>query len=137
MVKGREVYRSLRKTYRSLKREFKAITESHGLTWTQFHALYHINVEGVPFNFLSEHLHCHASNLTGLIDRMIEKGIVTREQSQEDRRVWLIKLTEKGQEFKNMLLPIYRDNIEKRFSVLEQEELDTLYSLLEKLRSGS
>ncbi len=68
---------------------------------------------------------------------MIEKGIVTREQSQEDRRVWLIKLTEKGQEFKNMLLPIYRDNIEKRFSVLEQEELDTLYSLLEKLRSGS
>ena len=136
-VTGREVYRSLRKTYRSLKREFKKIAEDNGLTWAQFHALYHINEEGIPFNYLSEHLHCHASNLTGLIDRMIEKGIVTREQSQEDRRVWLIKLTEKGRDFKNMLLPAYQDSIEDRFAVLKQEELDTLYRLLEKLREGN
>ena len=68
---------------------------------------------------------------------MIEKGIVQREQSLEDRRVWLIKLTEKGRDFKNMFLPAYQDSIEYRFEVLKQEELDTLYRLLEKLREGN
>ncbi|MFI5358916.1 MAG: MarR family winged helix-turn-helix transcriptional regulator [Halanaerobiales bacterium] len=135
-VNGREVYRALRKTYRCLKKEFKGIAEANDLTWAQFHALYHIDEKGVPFHFLSEHLHCHASNLTGLIDRMMEKGFVIREQSREDRRVWLIKLTDKGQDFKNKLLPAYQESIEKRFSVLSQEELVTLYDLLEKLRAG-
>ena len=133
---GRAVYSALRKTYRSLKNEFRVVMQENGLTWVQFHALYHIDREGIAFNKLSEHLGCNASNLTGLIDRMIDKGIVYREQSKEDRRVWLIKLSEKGEEFKIKLIPEYRQEIEDRMAVLNQEELETLKNLLTKLRNS-
>ena len=37
------------------------------------------------------------STMTGVIDRLVKKECVTRERSEEDRRVVLIELTEKGQ----------------------------------------
>lgn len=134
MELGRDVYRTLRRTTHCLKKEFHGVMQENGLTWVQFHALYHIDKEGIAFNKLSDHLNCNASNLTGLIDRMIEKGIVYREQSKKDRRVWLIKLTKKGEEFKVKLIPEYRQKIEDRMSVLDQEELETLKVLLIKLK---
>ncbi|MEJ6951854.1 MarR family winged helix-turn-helix transcriptional regulator [Natronospora cellulosivora (SeqCode)] len=133
---GRDVYRILRRTSRSLKKEFRSVMEEYGLTWVQFHALYHIDKEGIAFKKLSEHLHCNASNLTGLIDRMIEKEFVYRVQSKEDRRVWLIKLTEKGENFKIKLIPEYRQKIEERMSVLNETELETLKNLLIKLQDA-
>jgi len=36
------------------------------------------------------------SAITGLVDRMVEAGLVAREQSAEDRRVWKIRLTAEG-----------------------------------------
>lgn len=37
------------------------------------------------------------STMTGVIDRLVKKGCVTRERSEDDRRVVLVELTEKGQ----------------------------------------
>lgn len=104
-----------------------------GVTWPQFHTLYHIEDEGIAFNKLAEEVHCNASNMTGLIDRMKKKGWVYRERSQEDRRVWLVKMTDKGKKLRKKLIPEHRNNIEDRMKVLSTEEQETLNKLLEKL----
>jgi DNA-binding MarR family transcriptional regulator len=41
-------------------------------------------------------LHCDNSNVTGLIDRLAERGLVERQAAEHDRRVTLLVLTPKG-----------------------------------------
>lgn len=85
------------------------------------------------FNELARELNCNASNLTGLIDRMIENNWVYRQHSEQDRRVWLVKLTGEGFKLKNQLVPQHRKNISELMTVLNDEELASLMSLLKKL----
>ncbi len=78
-------------------------------------------------------LQCNASNMTGLVDRMSESGWVYREHSKEDRRVWLIKLTEEGKKLLAEVQPQHRRNIEERMGRLSDAELKTMGDLLGKL----
>lgn len=133
---SREVYWILKHAYNSIKKELRDKLTSHDITWPQYHAMYHIVDEGTPANELAKELNCNASNMTGLIDRMIENNWVYREHSSEDRRVWLIKLTEEGKNLKDRLIPVHLKNIEVRMSVLDKQELVTLKNLLEKLAAG-
>ena len=71
--------------------------------------------------------------MTGLIDRMIENDWVYRERSEQDRRVWLIKLTDEGKKFRARLIPEHHRNIQSYMSVLSDDELITLKQLLDKL----
>lgn len=130
-----DVYRTLNRTCKKIKKSLRNKLADSGITWPQFHALYHIGeIEGgIPANELAKKLNCNASNMTGLIDRMIENNWVYREQSAQDRRVWLIKLTDEGKEFRSRLIPEHHRNIESYMSVLSDEELATLKRLLEKL----
>ena len=49
-----------------------------------------------PMRVLADHLSCDASNVTGLADRLESQGLVERSPGQ-DRRVKLLKLTERGE----------------------------------------
>jgi DNA-binding MarR family transcriptional regulator len=129
----RDTYRLLRKTAYVLKNELRKKIEEHGITWPQFHALFHIGEEGMAANELARELQCNASNMTGLVDRMTENGWVYREHSKEDRRVWLIKLTEEGKKLLAVVRPQHRKNIEARMNRLSDEELKLLGDLLTKL----
>jgi len=133
---AREVYWLLRKTSRRLKAESRKKVEDYGITWPQFHALYHIGEQGTPAHELARELQCNASNMTGIIDRMAENGWVYRAHSREDRRVWLVKLTEAGTKLKAEIFPRHQQFIEARMGVLNEDELLTLKNLLQKLKDG-
>jgi DNA-binding MarR family transcriptional regulator len=42
---------------------------------------------------LARSLHCHDSNVTGLVDRLEQRGLIERQSNPNDRRVKLIALT--------------------------------------------
>src|SRR4051794_41267735 len=46
---------------------------------------------------LANALFCDNSNVTGIVDRLEERGLVTREAAQGDRRVKLLVLTKEGE----------------------------------------
>ncbi len=72
---------------------------AYGLTPSQFEILTILSEEGeIPLNRVSERLCCACSNVTGLVDHLERDGLVKRRRSQEDRRVILLSLTEKGQQ---------------------------------------
>jgi MarR family 2-MHQ and catechol resistance regulon transcriptional repressor len=131
---AREVYWLLRSTGSRLKAEFRKKIEEFGVTWPQYHALYHIGREGIPANELARELQCNASNMTGIIDRMADNGWVYREHLAEDRRVWLVKLTDQGASLREKIVPRHQSNIFERLGVLSPEELELLRSLLVKLK---
>lgn len=128
-----EVYRTMKHASYRVTKDLRDKMADSGITWQQYHALYHIGEHGTPVNELAKELDCNASNMTGLIDRMIENHWVYREHSVEDRRVWLIKLTEEGSKLKARLIPEHLRNTEMRMDVLNEQELKTLKILLEKL----
>lgn len=45
---------------------------------------------------LAAHLHCDNSNVTGIVDRLEDRGLVERRPSPHDRRVKMLELTEAG-----------------------------------------
>jgi DNA-binding MarR family transcriptional regulator len=48
-------------------------------------------------------LHCDNSNVTGIVDGLEEKGLVTRQPAAHDRRVKLIALTAEGRRVRTRL----------------------------------
>lgn len=68
----------------------------HDLTRMQAFVLANLMSGPKPMRFLAEHLKCEPSNITGLVDRMEARGLVTREPDPEDRRVKRITATELG-----------------------------------------
>ena len=109
---------------------------AYGLTLSQFEILTVLSEEGtVPLNRLSERLCCACSNVTGIVDRLERDGVVKRERSQEDRRVILLGLTDKGQEMRKSV-PRGGCCGMRLDSILDRDEQSELRRILEKYLAG-
>lgn len=76
-----------------------AIAEKHGLTHMQLYVMNSVQHGGVvTMGNVASNMHCDASNITGIIDRLVAQGLVTRRESDQDRRAKLLELTAKGHE---------------------------------------
>jgi DNA-binding MarR family transcriptional regulator len=58
---------------------------------------------GVPMHEIASHLACDNSNVTGIVDRLEARGLVTRRTSERDRRVKHIVPTPLGLEVRDAL----------------------------------
>jgi len=56
-----------------------------------------------PMRDLAAWLHCDASNVTGIVDGLERRGLVTRQASATDRRVKHLVLTEEGERRRELL----------------------------------
>jgi DNA-binding MarR family transcriptional regulator len=52
---------------------------------------------------LATAMHCDNSNVTGIVDRLEERGLVERRNAERDRRVKLIATTRRGRELREEL----------------------------------
>lgn len=69
----------------------------YGITATQLNVLKLLQTVGdLSLSEVSKRMAATNSTVTGIIDRMTAAGLVLREQSTEDRRVWRISLTPEG-----------------------------------------
>jgi DNA-binding MarR family transcriptional regulator len=70
------------------------------------------------------------SSVTGLIDRLVEKKLVCRDRSTEDRRVVQVELTDEGRELHTSVMDSqvqFARGILKTLSAAEQDELLSLF----------
>jgi DNA-binding MarR family transcriptional regulator len=54
--------------------------------------------------FLADSLGCDASNVTGLVDRLEKRGLLTRHVDESDRRAKLISVTQEGAHLRTRLM---------------------------------
>jgi DNA-binding MarR family transcriptional regulator len=66
------------------------------------------------------------SNVTGIIDRLVEQGLVHRDGKPGDRRALTLKLTEKGQSILANLRERRTSKMQEILGYLSEEELDHL-----------
>lgn len=80
-----------------LKEHWDLCARQQGLSGTQIKALLHLAIdERVTMRTLAGRLSYDASNLTGLIDRLEQAGLVGRHSDEADRRATQLSLTGKG-----------------------------------------
>jgi DNA-binding MarR family transcriptional regulator len=70
---------------------------------------------------------------TGVVDRLVERGIVVREGDPEDRRVVLCRLSSKGEKILVGLMHLARNHAEMMFRSLSPEKLLAVRAGLEAL----
>jgi MarR family transcriptional regulator, organic hydroperoxide resistance regulator len=76
------------------------------------------------------------SSMTGLIDRLVEKGCVTRVREEEDRRKVFVQLDKKGQQAYQELLESEMEMIISMMDSLKPDEQENFLRLLEKCVSS-
>jgi DNA-binding MarR family transcriptional regulator len=81
------------------KRRFMAIASEFDLSPPQVMALRHLDpAEPKPMSELAVALRCDNSNVTGIVDRLEDRGLVERRPAEHDRRVKMLRITERGAE---------------------------------------
>lgn len=82
---------------------------------------------------LAASLHVAAPNLTGILRRLEERGLVQRTRSEEDKRVQHIELTAAGQDTVQRAMSASRDMDRQWMARLSNAEQAMLLELLGKL----
>lgn len=84
-------------------------TEQSKFTNNDYYYLYVIESLGEPnFSAISEELHLTKPGVTAIVRKLCNMGLVTKKQSEEDRRVYFVTLTEKGKDILNGDREVYR-----------------------------
>lgn len=82
---------------------------------------------------LAKVLNITSGAVTGLTDRLIANGYVTRKRSEEDRRIVYIEITPEGEKVLKEIQEHRQSIINQYFSVLNEEELQQLLQLYQKV----
>jgi len=105
-----------------------------GLTPPQFYVLATIGYAGgLPFGEIGAKMMVTVSNLTGIVDRLEEKKLVSRERDENDRRVVHVVLTDKGAKLYKSTLPLFEKSVSAIFEPLDSTQQKELSALLRKL----
>lgn len=77
---------------------------------------------GCTLTELKNEMHVSAPTITGIVNRLLRDGYITRERDVKDRRVVNVALTAKG----SKIVQKFRDNIRKRWEyILEKTPKET------------
>jgi MarR family 2-MHQ and catechol resistance regulon transcriptional repressor len=138
MVQGiqepEHVWLVMMKAMRALTRYAAAGIEETGLGLSDFGVLEVLLHKGpLPVNTIGPIVDLTPGSISIAVDRLFEKGLVSRVESSEDRRVRIVTLTPRG---KNLIVSAFRKHagqMRKVFSELSPEELRDLEMALKKV----
>lgn len=86
----------------------------------------------LPVNTIGPKVHLTPGSISVAVDRLLEKGLVSRVESSDDRRVRIVALTKAG---RDLIVPIFRKHsaeIGRVFADATSKELQVLESILKK-----
>lgn len=106
-----------------------------GLTVPQFDIIVTLGNRGdMTPKELVQHTLITKGTLTGVIDRLLLKGLIIRRPSTVDKRSYAISLTPKGHALFEKVFPSHLAHMSQAFSLLPLQEIDQIQASLNKLR---
>lgn len=138
MSTSKKVMMNIMYTQNVLGENFNETVKDYDLSPEQYNVLRILRGQkGKPANMcvIQERMIARTSNTTRLVDKLLLKGLVTREVCEENRRKMEILITEKGLNLLTELDPLLNAHEEKFSNNLTPTELEQLNTLLEKYRT--
>jgi len=125
---------SLRRIIRSIDQHNKQLGSKYELTVPQLVCLRQLLLEEeMTLGALARAVYLSQATVTGIIDRLFDKGLISRERSTEDRRKMKVRLTEKGARMANDMPWPLQERFSTSLAALdeaEQEQIDTILKSL-------
>ena len=121
------VWIALARCYFTVSRSLTNTIAGYGLTGPQFgilEALHHLGP--LPLGELAEKLLVTGGNVTYVMDRLEEQGLVYRDRSGEDRRVVQAKLTPEGRKLISGVFPQHAVAVRELMAELDEGEQEEL-----------
>lgn len=132
-----EAYLALLRTADALQSSMESKLKEFGLTGTQYNALRILRgarPDGLPCSEIGERMITHDPDITRLLNRLKQRGLVDRTRDRHDRRVIYGKITAAGQKLlREMDGPVEQHGHELLHHV-SQADLRRLIDLLERVR---
>jgi MarR family transcriptional regulator, organic hydroperoxide resistance regulator len=123
----RDVAELYRRVNRSMRNRGPDAWMQLNLTILQVKSLFFMSKHGFTnFKNLATALKVTPSNLTGVIDRLVEQGLVSRTENAEDRRMMVLRATEKGETLVSELIEKRLNYLTKALTHLTPEELGVI-----------
>jgi DNA-binding MarR family transcriptional regulator len=128
--------RELARSYQAFEAYSSQDIRSMGLTACQFDIIATLgNTTGMSFRELGEKTLITKGTLTGVVQRLEEKGLVKRTNAENDGRSQIVCITETGEAMFNDIFPRHLAYLDEAFSKASDEELMHMQATLVRLRS--
>lgn len=93
--------------------------------------------EGMTLGDLSRRMMVTNGNVTGLVERLVEEGLLARKQAANDRRSHKVRLTDKGRRQFRRMAEEHEEWIAAVFSGLSKKDVEALLELLGKTKAST
>ena len=134
-----EAYLSVVRTSTALTDAMEELVKSQGISATQYNVLRILrgsDAEGLCRNALRDRMLTRMPDMTRLLDRMEEAGLVVRVREGEDRRMVMTRITAKGRGLLDDLDAPVMALHRKQMAGLTDAQLRSLSDLLTLVRDG-
>jgi DNA-binding MarR family transcriptional regulator len=96
-----------------------------------------INSQGMMPSKIAEWTGTERNNITALVSRMKQEGLVTTERNSRDKRLVNIKLTDKGREVLSQAIPVAQEVVNQVMSSITESDAALLKEKLKVLRQNA
>ena len=129
---------SISRTAAVLEHHVSQALKAHGLTPSQYNVLRILRgagPEGLCRNEVGTRLVTQVPDVTRLLDRMEDTGLISRQRGAEDRRYVTTRITRKGLELVDSLDQPMRDLLQARLGHVSKKSLRALVDALAEVRA--
>ncbi|MGD8985866.1 MAG: MarR family transcriptional regulator [Desulfobacteraceae bacterium] len=112
----------------------KELNKKYQVSAPQLSSLLALHENGpLPPSQIAKYIMVNSSTVTGIIDRLEQKGLVQRSRISTDRRVITVTLTDKGRELAEHAPPPIQEKIVEGLQKLPPYEIEKIVQALTKL----
>ncbi|MFO1019474.1 MAG: MarR family transcriptional regulator [Planctomycetales bacterium] len=133
-----EAYLNLWRTYDRLRAVEDALFGQHDLTAQQYNALRllrGVHPGKLPTLVLASRLVSRAPDITRLLNKLVERGLIERERLRKNRRVVEVGISPEGLALLKQLDRAVRETHRKQLGHLDEADLVALIELLKQARA--
>ena len=122
------------KIHRAMRHFFECQIKKYDITPPQFEVLMTLwQEDGLFLSEIGRRLSRDGPTITGIIDRMEKKNLLTRKRSNRDRRIIQVMLTNKAIEMKENLMKMQKQTSQDITKNLTTADIAMLEKLLQKI----
>ena len=127
---------ALRRIIRAIDLRSRFLVTNYGLTGPQLTVLRELSAHsGVSVGELTRAIHLSQPTVTGILDRLVKRGLVRRHRSDEDRRRVQVWVTDEAKQLLTDAPPLLQEEFTAQFGKLEDWEQTQILSAIQRVVS--
>ena len=130
---GDQVIVALRRVIRAVDLHSRTLVESHGLTGPQALILKALHNGSLSAGELATRVSLSQGTVTDILNRLEQRGLITRTRDTEDRRRVRVEATDTGLALLGQSPPLLQERFAQRFNGLQEWEQTQLLASLQRI----